>query len=378
MIKKMKRINLAVIFGAKSLEHEVSIVTAFQAWEWLDPSKYNRFLIYLDSQNQAFLCSNLKKEDYHDFLENTLHQNKRIEFVRKGILLKRGLFGTKIKIDVALLSMHGAYGEDGRIQGMLDFYDIPYTGSGVLGSALKMNKVVQKDIFIKMGLRVSPYEWFWDKEFMKNKNKILESLGKKLRYPMFVKPANGGSSIGVTKVEDRKTLEMAVKKVSELDHQVLVEEGVRDVADINCAILGGYEPIASVCEQPISEDKFLSFKEKYLKGGKTKGMAGLSRIIPAPIPEKASLMIQNQSKLAFRELGCWGVARMDFLFQKKTGKVFANEINTIPGSFAFYLWEASGIKPEQLMDKLIFLALERKKELENLDYSFKSEILDQK
>jgi len=376
-IEKMKKINLGVIFGAKSAEHEVSIVTTFQAWEWINREKYNPYLIYISPDNQGFLCPELKKSDYNTFIKKVLEKNRKVSFVPSGIKLE-GLWEKKIKIDAALLLMHGAYGEDGRIQGMLDFLGIPYTGSGVLGSALGMDKVAMKDVFCKLKLPVVNYLWFWDKEFRKNEKEIILEIEKKLGYPVFVKPARGGSSIGVTKVERRKDLKEAIKKTSCFDHKILVEEGIEGGVDINCAVMGGYEPVVSVCEQPISEDKFLSFKEKYLKGGKAKGMAGLSRIIPAPIPPKIAEEIRDMTKVIFKELDCWGMARMDFLYQPKKKKFFPNEINTIPGSLAFYLWEASGIKPSQLIDKMISLAFERKREIEKLTYTFKSKILSQK
>lgn len=375
---KKNKLNLAIIFGAKSCEHEVSIVTAFQAWDWINPQKYHRFLIYIDDNNQTYLCPSFSKKDYRHFIKKTLQKKHLVNFVKKGMIIRRGFFKKKVNIDAALLLMHGSYGEDGRIQGMLDFLEIPYTGSGVLGSSLGMDKVVMKDIFVKMGLRVTPYEWFWDDEFKNNPQKITTTIEKNLQYPLFVKPANGGSSVGVSKVKNRRQLEKAIKTASKFDHKILVEQSVEKAVDINCALMGGYQPTVSVCEQPLSEDQFLSFREKYLKGGKTKGMAGLSRIVPAPISSKATREIQEIAKLIFRELGCWGMARMDFLYQEKTGKIYPNEINTIPGSLSFYLWQASGIKPPQLIDKMVELALQKEKETNRLSYTFKSKILDQK
>jgi len=351
-------------------------VTAFQAWDWINPKKYNRFLIYIDRNNQAYACSSLSKKDYRYFIKKVLRKKHLVDFIQNGMIIHKGFLKKKIKVDVALLLMHGSYGEDGKIQGMLDF--LAYTGSGVLGSSLGMDKVVMKDVFVKMGLKVAPYEWFWDNEFKKNPKETIVRIEKNLQYPLFIKPANGGSSVGISKAENRKQLEKAIKIASKFDHKILIEQSIEEAVDINCAVMGGYQPIASVCEQPISEDKFLSFREKYLKGGKAKGMAGLSRIIPAPIPQKATSKIQAMSKFIFKELGCWGIARMDFLYQEKTGKIYPNEINTIPGSLSFYLWQASGIKPNQLIDRMVELALKREKEANNLNYTFRSEILDQK
>jgi D-alanine-D-alanine ligase len=375
----MPKLNLAVIFGAKSAEHEVSIVTTFQAWGWIDRKKYNPFLIYIDQSNNAYLCPHLRKESYKDFIKRVLEQNKRVTFVQSGIEISGGiLLKKRVKIDVALLTMHGLYGEDGKIQGMLDFFDIPYTGSGVLGSALGMDKVLMKEIFEKLGLKVVKYFWFYDVEYKKDKSLIFRKVDKELGYPVFVKPANCGSSVGIRKVKNRKMLDEAIKQAGKFDHKILIEQGISGAKDINCSILGGYDSEVSVCEEVLTDEEFLSFEEKYLKGGKTKGMLSLSRIMPAPIPDGVAKEIQRQAKMIFRELGCWGVARMDFLYQPKNKTIYPNEINTIPGSLAFYLWKASGLEPSSLIDKLVSLALERKKQQDSLNLTFKSRILDQK
>lgn len=373
MVKK----NLAIIFGAKSPEHEVSIVSFSQALDWVDKQKYNPIIIYLDqSQNQPYLCSWPKKKDISAFIKKVLKNNKKIDFVNKGILVNKFIGQKKINIDVALLIMHGSYGEDGRLQGLLDFYDIPYTGSGVLGSITGMDKVATKQILISAGMSVAPYIWFFYEEFKNDSKNIVKTIKKELKYPIFVKPARAGSSVGISKVEKEKDLKRAVKKASQFDFKIVVEQGIQNAVDINCAVMGGIKPIASVCEQPISEDKFLSFREKYLKGGKTKGMAGLSRVVPAPISDKISKKIQMISKLIFRELGCWGMGRIDFLYQEKGNKIYANEINTIPGSLSYYLWEASGINPRELINRMIDLGLKRNKFINNLKYNFKTKILE--
>jgi len=376
-IKEVKKLNLAILFGAKSPEHEVSIITALQASEWIDRQRYQPYFIYLDRQNQAYLCPKISSSNLAQLIKKTLEQNRRIEFRRKAFLVGRGLLKKIIPIDAALLCFHGSYGEDGRIQGLLDFLEVPYTGSGVLGSALGMDKVATKAIFAKLGLPVTPYLWFYYSQLKQNTKEYLKLIRKRLNYPLFVKPANAGSSVGITKVTKEKQLSEAIKKASRYDQKILIEQSIEGAVDINCAVMGGHRPIASVCEQPISEDQFLSFREKYLKGGKTKGMAGLSRIVPAPIPNKIAAKIQEMAKLIFQEFSCWGMARIDFLYQKKTGKIYPNELNTIPGSLAFYLWKASGIRPEILIDKMISLALKRSRNQARLSYKFKSPILSQ-
>jgi len=374
----MKKIKLGIIFGSKSTEHDVSIITTIQAYSWINPKKYDPILIYLNHQNQPYLAPLPKNQDYQSFIKKTLNNNIKVEFVNNGIKFKKSWKTTTIKIDVALLIMHGTYGEDGKIQGMLDFYEIPYTGSGVLGSALGMDKVAMKDIFVKLHFPTRPYVWFWMEEYTSSPQLTIKMVNKKLKYPVFVKPANGGSSIGLYKVLSPNKLKEAIVNAGKYDNKILIEEAIDEALDINCAVIGGYNPIASLCDQLIIKDKFFTFGEKYLKGGKSKGMANAGRIIPAPIPESSTKKIQEMAITAFKELGCWGAVRMDFLYQQKTKKAFPGEINTIPGSFAFYLWEASGLKKDKLIDKMVDLALLRHKEERRLDRSFKSPILDQK
>ncbi|MGI6278900.1 MAG: D-alanine--D-alanine ligase family protein [Patescibacteria group bacterium] len=376
---KRRKTNLAIIFGSRSPEHEVSIVSALQALDWIDKQKYSPLLIYLDRENQAFWCPPFKTGSYRNFIKQTLKKNRRLDFIKGGAEEKKLLRSKKMPIDVALLIMHGAYGEDGRIQGLLDFYDIPYTSCGVLGSALGQDKVITKNIFSSVGLAIMPYFWFWSKQFKKNPKLITRRIkSAKLYYPLFVKPAGAGSSVGISRVVKAADFTKAVLLAARYDNKIVVEQGLKGALDINCAVMGGYDPEVSVCEQPISDDQFLSFEEKYLKGGKTKGMAGLSRLVPAPIPDKTSQKIQKMALKAFSCLNCWGMVRMDFLYQKKTGAVYINEVNTIPGSLSFYLWQASGLAPGKMIDRLVKLAREKAKQTDSLSYFFDSPLLDQK
>lgn len=373
----MNKLNLGLVFGSKSPEHDVSIVTAFQIRKYLDANKYNLYLIYLDQNNQAYLCPNLKIKEQRDLIKKTLKEKRIIHFVKGGFLFKKNLLTRFNPLDTVLLSLHGTYGEDGRIQGLFEFLDIPYTGCNLVASSTGMDKVLTKRLFEKIGLKVAGYSWFYFNNYQNDCLGIIKIIEKKLKYPLFVKPANGGSSVGVSRCQTQTELKKAIETASQYDHKILVEEAVKNAIDINCAVLGDRESMkVSWCEQPMTDNSFLTFEDKYLKGGKNKGMAGLSRMIPAPIPEKKSKEIQNMAKKIFAEFDCSGVVRVDFLYQKKTGKVYPNEINTIPGSLAIYLFEPSGIEPYELIDKIIELAIKKSKTGKNLNYSFTSKLLD--
>jgi D-alanine-D-alanine ligase len=372
----MEKKNVVVIFGGKSPEHEVSIITGFQAAGWINSEKYNLFLVYLDYENRPRLCPQPLGNNYKAAIEKALTQSC-VEFTTGGINSK-GWLNKHIKIDVAVLATHGGSGENGELQGLLDTYGIPYTGCGVLSSALGMDKIFTKQMFAQTGVKVIPYEWFLDTDYNFDSKGIIAKIEQNLIYPLFVKPARSGSSVGISRVKNKKELDEAIKQAITYDNKIIVEEEVKEAIDINCAVMGGRQLTVSLCEQPLKEDEFLSFEEKYLKGGKVKGMASLNRIIPAPIPDKITEEIQAMASTIFKAMECWGNVRIDFLYQKHTGKVYPGEINTIPGSLVFYLWKASGIEPEELVQRMIDLALEKQKMVEQLNYSYKSKILEQK
>jgi len=372
----MDKKNIALLFGGKSPEHEVSVVTGLQTLNWLDGTKYNVFLIYIDPLNKVYLCPKFEG-NFREAIDNTLAKKQYIQFTYGGIIVKTGFFNKFYQIDVALLAMHGGSGENGCLQGLLEYYGIAYTGSGVLGSSLGMDKVIMKDVFSQNKLPILPFVWFTKSDFEFDPKVITEKINKNLKYPIFVKPVRSGSSLGISRIKSENSLKEAIEKAAVYDFKIIVEEELKEALDINCAVIGGEVLFTSLCEQPLKEEEFLSFDEKYLKGGKKMGMAGLSRIVPAPIPDKIASEIQNMAKTIFKSLDCWGSARVDFLYQKSTGKVFPCEINTIPGSLSSYLWQASGMAPKEMVDKLIELALERQTKDAQLSYSYKSKILDQ-
>ncbi len=373
------KISLAIIFGGQSVEHEVSIITACQLMENINQDKYEIIPIYIAKNGEWLVSNRLPKiKDFRDPEEVKNILSECYLFRHKGqVFLKTigGLFSKEIKIEVFFPVIHGTFGEDGTLQGLLEMLGAPYVGSGVVGSAVGMDKVMQKDIFRANGLPAVDYVWFLREEWIRSQNELVKTIERRLQYPLFIKPVNLGSSIAVSRADNRRQLTTAVELAANFDRRIMVEQGIEDIIEINCSILGYKKLEASVCEQPIKSGELLSYEDKYIKGGKAKGMASLSRLIPAPIPKRLTLEIQETAKKAFRAADAGGVARIDFLVDIKKQKFWVCEINTLPGSLAFYLWEKSGYPFPKLVDKLVELARERFNDRKATNYSFESNLL---
>ena len=369
------RKRVAVLFGSRSVEHEVSIVKAMQIFESIDRDKYEVIPVYIDKQGKWNVGKDLDKLESYKNLE-LVSKNKLVEFrmpsrVEENSLLPVSSFlRGSLKIDVVFPAIHGTYGEDGTLQGMLELAGIPYVGCGVTASAVGMDKVIQKALFEKEGMATVRYWWFTRVEWIEKKRKLIEEIEKKLGYPVCVKPANLGSSVGINMAKNRNELEWAVDVAKEFDRKILVEEGLVGIDEINVSVMGVDKLEVSVCEQPIKGGKVLTYEDKYMKGGKTKGMASLSRLVPAPIEPRLTKKIQQYALTAFRAVGGSGISRIDFLVDIKKEKVYINEINTLPGSLAFYLWEKSGYPFPRLLDKLIDFAFERFEKNKQTQFSF--------
>ena len=339
----MSRLNVAVLFGGRSPEHEVSIITALQIMQNLDKSKYNILPIYVTKAGQ-FIKGDEKflKPEYYKNLEQITLDNSKVYLENKSLKTKKLIGESSQKIDCAILSFHGTYGEDGCVQGLLEMAGIPYTGCGVTASAIGMDKLIQKLVFASAGIPQV-------------------KTGNNLKFPVFVKPANGGSSIGITKAKNDKELKNAIEVAKRYDNRVVVEESAEEFMEINISILGnvGGELITSVCEQPVASKEVLTFQDKYQSNSKSSGMASAKRLIPAPIKPQTAAKISELAKTAFEAIDGAGFARVDFLVSPDEKKIYINEINTLPGSFAFYLWEKTGLTFPKLLDKLIELGRER-------------------
>lgn len=380
--------NVAVIFGGKSVEHEVSIITGMQIMENMDKSMYRPIPIYITKDGKMLSGESLldfktfKSKDFSKAKEvffkavNNSHNLFTVELKKGGLFAKETLGIEKVcNIDVIFPALHGTYGEDGCVQGIFECMDIPYVGCGVMSAAVGMDKVVMKKVFQSFNIPMTEYFYFYRNEW-NNQEEIIEK-SEKIGYPLFVKPANLGSSVGISKAEDREGLVEAINIACHYDRKIIVEQAVVNPREINAAVLGYEDDIlVSECEEPTGWKDFLSYEDKYLGDGKTKGtgMKNQKKNLPADIPESVKNEIQHYAKLAFRAIDGMGDARVDFLLDGE--KVYVNEINTLPGSIAFYLWEASGISFEKLINKLIDLAKVRYRQKSENIYSIDSGLLD--
>ena len=370
-----KRIKVGVIFGGRSGEHEVSIVSAQSIMAALDRKKYEVIPIGVTKEGKwiagpqavEFLKEGLKKLPFKSVLTPDHTEKHLVKVKEKGLVPLKSQAPSITSLDVIFPIMHGTYGEDGKLQGLLEMANIAYVGAGVLGSALGMDKIAQKQIFAQQGLPIAKYESFLGKEWQKNRNKIIQQLEKKLAYPMFVKPANTGSSVGVGKCHNRRELVAGVADASQYDLKIIVEQGIENIAEIEVAVLGNDQPQASVPGEIVPSNEFYDYDAKYVDG---KSQA----IIPAKLPSSLTKKIQTTAVAAFRALDLAGMARVDFFVNKKSHKFYLNEVNTLPGftSISMYpkLWEASGLSYAELLDRLIKLALERFSEKNKLATSY--------
>lgn len=373
------------MFGGPSVEHDVSIITALQVIKNADIALYNIIPLYWTKEGPIVRLRNNKAfTDVASLIACNSWSPVQFTNYSSGHGFNEGwIFKRFQAVDVVIPCFHGTGGEDGAIQGILESFSIPYAGSGVTASALGMDKWFFKAAMRQAGLPVL------DAELVAKQNRN-DYKKPKFAYPIIVKPVHLGSSIGVTKCDDFEAVQNAFEVIFELDTQALIEPYLSERQEVNCSVLGTSESSeVSVCEEPISSEEILSFEDKYLKGGKGKkgeikdaaqralpgGMASLDRRIPAPIEKNYELRITNYAKEVFRSCGCSGVARVDFMIDKKTGDTYITEINTIPGSLSFYLWEASGISFPELIDKLVEIAEFEYKKKKSLLRTFESTIL---
>jgi D-alanine-D-alanine ligase len=377
------RINVGVFFGGISVEHEISVISASQAMSAMDAEKYNIIPVYISKSGIFYTGPELMDVKNYSDMNKLLAKCQRINIINDNnepVMVKYpgGKFSNNMvgKIDVAFPVVHGTNVEDGTLQGYLEMLRIPYVGSDILGSAMGMDKVIMKKVLRESGIPTVDYVSFYSKDWYKDNAAILAKIANDIQFPVIVKPANLGSSVGIKKVNHINELEEAVFLAQTFSKKILIEKMIKHLKEINCSVLGDYEKTeASVCEEPISSDEILSYKDKYLNKGGSKGMSATNKKLPADIPEEQARLIKSLAMATFKTLGCSGVARVDFLIDQDINQVYVNEINTIPGSLSFYLWEATGKPFPQLIDDLISLALKRERERKSIVFSYDINIL---
>jgi D-alanine-D-alanine ligase len=382
----MDKLTVGVIFGGRAVEHEVSIISALQALRALDRDKYRPLPVYISKQGRWYTGDALTKlENYRD-TRALLARLKPVYFApgfgewRLQETANKGLFAKpwQCRLDVMLPVLHGTHGEDGCLQGLLELSGIPYAGPGVLGAALGMDKIAMKALLKEAGLPVADYTWFTRGQWRDNEQAVVDKVEAALDYPLIVKPASLGSSIGISRADNREELREALDIAAGFAGRLLVEQAITPLRELNCAVLGAGSQVEISCiEEPLPAAELLSFADKYLDNAGGKGMSGAKRRIPAKIDSALAAEIADMSRRAFWALDGAGVARIDFLYDTRAGRLYINELNTIPGSLAFYLFEPAGRGFSALLDELIRLALERYREKENLIFTYDSNILAQ-
>ena len=363
--------NIGVFFGGCSTEHEISVISASQAMSAIDRTVYDVTPIYITKQGEYYTGDALFEVANYRNIPSLLKKCKQV-YLRpvKGdynvYLTKKPLFGSNVatKLDVAIPVLHGSYGEDGTFEGVLDAMGIPYAGCNVLASANGMDKITMKMILQACDVPVVDYVWFTDGQWRADKESLIEKIESKLGYPVIIKPSNLGSSVGIGRAINRETLIERINEAERYSARIIVEHMVENLHEVNCSVLGDCDEYeTSVCEEPIKSGEILSYEDKYMGGTKgAKGMQASQKRIPADLPDEVSTRIRFLAGETFRVLSCHGVSRVDVIMDADNGEIYVNEINTIPGSLSFYLWEATGLSFDKLMDRLVKLALKRQRQ----------------
>lgn len=381
------RIKVGFIFGGESVEHEVSIISAIQAMNKIDEEKYEVVPIYITKDREWYTGELLKDiEVYQDLKLLKKYAKNVVLYYKNGsyVLQTKGLFKRIVNtIDIAFPVVHGTNVEDGVLQGYLQSIGIPFVGSNVYASVVGQDKVYMKNIWEKAGLNMAKYTWFYDYDYRNNQDKILKEIDK-IGYPVVVKPATTGSSVGIGVASTKDEIIDVIDEAIQYDSKIIVEEKVENLKEVNIAVMGNYErQKLSAIEEVMSSNKFLTFDDKYIGNGNSKGkfkaaskgMASLNRKLPADLSKEVKEKVEDMAINAFKVLGTSGNARIDFMINSKTNKVYINEINSIPGSLAFYLWEEASVSFTDLLDEMINIGIKDYKKRSAKIHSFDSNIL---
>jgi D-alanine-D-alanine ligase len=390
------KLKVAVLFGGKSTEHEISIISAIQAIGSMNSEKYDIVPVYMTKNNDFYVGDDIGTIEEYTHIPDLLKKSTQVIWVKEGdrvnlVRYPMKKFGNNVitTVDVAFPIVHGTNVEDGTLQGFLATLGLPVVGCDVLSSAVGMNKYVMKTVLKDNDIPVLDCKCYTWKDY-EDVDSLVAKIEAAFSYPVIIKPLNLGSSIGIKKASDREGLLEALELGFEFSKKILVEPAISNLKEINCSVLGDYESAeASECEEPVNSDEILSFEDKYIGGsgakgaksggaktGGSKGMASLKRKIPADITDEQRSEVRKMAVDAFKCLGCSGVSRIDFMLDEETGKIYLNEINTIPGSLSFYLWEPLGKKYSQLLDDMINIAIKQDRENHKLVFSFETNVLE--
>lgn len=385
------KIKLGIFFGGKSVEHEIAIITANQAYASIDKEKYEIVPIYISKKGLLYTGENLFDLNRYKNLDKLIAECTQVTIVNDGekinvVRYPMKKFGENIigTIDVAFPIMHGTNGEDGTIQGFLELLGVPYIGPDIVASSIGMDKIMMKKVLKASNIPVVDFVSFYSMEYIKKEEEKLQEIEETLNYPVIVKPGNLGSSVGIKKARNKEELISAIENAMQFSDRILVEKAITDLKEINCSVMGDQVNCTpSACEEPISTDEILSYTDKYVGGNKKAGvattgqkaMAAAKKKLPAELSQEQRNEIENLAMETFKTLGASGVARIDFLIDKQTQTVYVNEINTIPGALSYYLWEAAGKSFKQEIDELVDLALKRQRQKEKNTYSYDQNIL---
>ncbi|MEK7104365.1 MAG: D-alanine--D-alanine ligase family protein [Patescibacteria group bacterium] len=379
--------TIGVFFGSKSPEHDISIITAQLIISGLSGLDFNVVPVYINRNGSWMIDEELgklknftdpkreieKEKSFQEFYLDLENSNGKMVFKKKGI------GGKSISIDVAFPAFHGSFGEDGTIQGLFEMMDIPYVGCDVASSAIAMDKALTKQIYLANNIPTTKFVYFYKKDWQEKKENIVKEIKETLQWPVFIKPVHLGSSIGIAKIKegDVAGLENKIDVAFYYDDKVLVEEGVSDLMDVTCCVIGNADLTASLLQESVFQADLFDFEEKYLKeGGSQLGKSQSGVIIPARLDEDLTKNIQEMAQKAYKALGCCGIARVDFLLNKQANKFFANEVNPLPGTVYHHLWKASGMELDELLKKLVSLAQAKYEQKKAISFSFESKILN--
>lgn len=383
------KLKVGVIFGGESVEHEISIISANQVINALDKNKYEVYPIYISKKGDFYFGDSLNNMDtFKDLNKACLdsnqvyikkNQNKTEIHLSKTKLLQKSLV---TEIDIFFPVVHGTNGEDGKLQGLLEMMHTTFVGTNTKAAVNGQDKIFMKNILRDNKIKVVDFIWFYTTDFDNNRSFLLNRIEEKLDYPVIIKPATLGSSIGISKANNRNELVEGIEDAFKYDLKVIIEKAITNLKEVNCSVIGDFESQeTSVIEEVIQSDEILSYDDKYQGGSKTKsnnksqGMASTNRIIPANISSDMTMKIEEISQEAFKVLNLSGVTRIDYLIDEDNNEVYLNEVNTIPGSLSFYLWQPKGLEFNQLCDKLIALAIKRTRDESNLTTTFETNVL---